>query len=382
MTDIPGVKAEAGSTDPTLIRQHTREIAVGLNRTVREFNLLSARPFSWTGEHTWTGQGDPLTLKLADDAATWGPRINLVRTSGSAAGNDLGGSIVFKMNDDAATPNLVTVGDITSFITSPTSGSLSGGWLMSTTQSGTSNTRLQVGAGVAVGGALHFLLDQPAAGWLHAESGVKINGSDVTTLFAPASDALEDLSALGAPSSDGEVIVATGPGAFAYESGSTLRSSIGTFEGTSATTLSGTATTLTTSIPSDAKIVFVHFRDAKLSGTENLLVQGGDSGGFETSGYWSDSGQINGTNVATAAATNGWVMRGANSTLFTSGTMILANQPGTNNWAASHSARQGNSRTLSGGGHKSGFSATLDRVRITQSGANTLSGSGWVTWLR
>lgn len=38
---------------------------------------------------------------------------------------------------------------------------------------------------------------------------------------------LEDLDTLGAPTADGQMIVATGAGAFAYESGSTLRSSIG-----------------------------------------------------------------------------------------------------------------------------------------------------------
>ena len=38
---------------------------------------------------------------------------------------------------------------------------------------------------------------------------------------------LEDLDTLGAASADGEVIVATGAGAFAYESGATLRTSIG-----------------------------------------------------------------------------------------------------------------------------------------------------------
>jgi len=38
---------------------------------------------------------------------------------------------------------------------------------------------------------------------------------------------LEDLDSLGAASSDGEMIVATGAGAFAYESGATLRTSIG-----------------------------------------------------------------------------------------------------------------------------------------------------------
>jgi hypothetical protein len=40
-------------------------------------------------------------------------------------------------------------------------------------------------------------------------------------------DVLDDLGALSAPSSDGEFIVATGAGAFQYESGSTVRTSLG-----------------------------------------------------------------------------------------------------------------------------------------------------------
>ena len=44
---------------------------------------------------------------------------------------------------------------------------------------------------------------------------------------------LEDLDSLGAASSDGEMIVATGAGAFAYESGATLRTSIGVGTGDS-----------------------------------------------------------------------------------------------------------------------------------------------------
>ncbi|MBA7516381.1 hypothetical protein ES705_08429 [subsurface metagenome] len=40
-------------------------------------------------------------------------------------------------------------------------------------------------------------------------------------------EVLEDLDALGAPASDGQFIVATGEGAFAYESGATARASLG-----------------------------------------------------------------------------------------------------------------------------------------------------------
>lgn len=45
-------------------------------------------------------------------------------------------------------------------------------------------------------------------------------------------DVLDDLNTLGAPSSDGEFIVATGAGAFAYESGATVRASLGLVIGT------------------------------------------------------------------------------------------------------------------------------------------------------
>jgi hypothetical protein len=53
-------------------------------------------------------------------------------------------------------------------------------------------------------------------------------GGDISTNRTFAVDGvLEDLDTLGAASSDGEFIVATGAGTFAYESGATLRTSIG-----------------------------------------------------------------------------------------------------------------------------------------------------------
>lgn len=47
------------------------------------------------------------------------------------------------------------------------------------------------------------------------------------TLTIGVDGVLEDLDTLGAPTTDGQMIVATGAGAFAYETGATLRSSIG-----------------------------------------------------------------------------------------------------------------------------------------------------------
>lgn len=56
----------------------------------------------------------------------------------------------------------------------------------------------------------------------------EIGGADVLALTASRAAALEDLGTVGAPASDGQVLVATGAGAWALESGSTLRASIGT----------------------------------------------------------------------------------------------------------------------------------------------------------
>jgi hypothetical protein len=51
--------------------------------------------------------------------------------------------------------------------------------------------------------------------------------SAVDTLTVQTTGVLEDLNTLGAPTADGEFIVATGAGAFAYETGATARTSLG-----------------------------------------------------------------------------------------------------------------------------------------------------------
>ena len=65
-----------------------------------------------------------------------------------------------------------------------------------------------------------------------AASGVTIDGvvlkdSKIAQSYITLATVLEDLDTLGAAASDGEFIVATGAGAFAYESGATVRTSLG-----------------------------------------------------------------------------------------------------------------------------------------------------------
>ena len=73
-----------------------------------------------------------------------------------------------------------------------------------------------------------------------AGAGTTVSGSPVTTsgsITVGVDGVLEDLDTLGAAASDGQFIVATGAGAFAYESGATVRTSLGL--GSAATAASG-----------------------------------------------------------------------------------------------------------------------------------------------
>jgi hypothetical protein len=79
-------------------------------------------------------------------------------------------------------------------------------------------------------------------------SGVNGNQYTIAASSTPITGVLEDLETLGTSAADGEFIVATGAGAFAYESGATVRTSLGLGTGDSPTftslTLSGQASSL------------------------------------------------------------------------------------------------------------------------------------------
>ena len=85
---------------------------------------------------------------------------------------------------------------------------------------------------------------------LHGGTGASTAAAARSNLGAQAQSAvLDDLVTLGAPSADGEFIVATGAGAFAYESGATARTSMGAAASganSDITSLSGLTTALST----------------------------------------------------------------------------------------------------------------------------------------
>lgn len=142
-------------------------------------------------------------------------------------------------------------------------------------------------------------------------------------------------------------------------------------EGSTVNTTSGTSQDIL-SIPAGTTRIELMFSAVSLSGTANPLVQIGDSGGVETTGYTSASGTSDSTGTATS--TSGFVLRSALAANTITGLMTLVLvESSTNTWAASYTFQNSGGSAIFGAGTKS-LSAVLDRVRITSTGADTLDG--------
>lgn len=132
---------------------------------------------------------------------------------------------------------------------------------------------------------------------------------------------------------------------------------------------SGSAAVDFTGIPSYAKRITIMFSGLSTNGTSDPLIQLGDSGGIEITGYVAAASTSTATSVA-FSSTAGFPIAGSwSATVIISGIMTLVLQdPVTNTWVASTNAgRTDTAGGTAGGGFKS-TSAVLDRVRITTAG--------------
>jgi WD40 repeat protein len=125
-----------------------------------------------------------------------------------------------------------------------------------------------------------------------------------------------------------------------------------------------------TGIPSWVKRVTVMFNGVSTSGTSQVQVQLGDSGGVEITGYLAAASAFrDNLAVITANSTVGFPIQIVVATYVLSGSVtITLLDAATNTWACSYTLANSNTAvTLMGGGSKA-LSATLDRVRITTAG--------------
>ena len=145
---------------------------------------------------------------------------------------------------------------------------------------------------------------------------------------------------------------------------------------TSVNTTSGTQINFT-GIPAGVNRITVMFSLVRLDSSNPILVQIGDSGGIEDSGYVSTSSDHTASHTSTSSFN---VFRNAGSDKL-SGQMFITRITG-NQWVSGHSMSKDNDgKTATGGGAKT-LSGELTQVRITSGGAGgTLNnGNASISW--
>jgi hypothetical protein len=130
------------------------------------------------------------------------------------------------------------------------------------------------------------------------------------------------------------------------------------FRDTSQATTSGTSFDFT-GIPSWVQRITVIFSSVSINATDQFLIQIGDAGGIETSGYVSRSSE-GGDN---STSTSGYIVRINGSVQEASGILTIINVSG-NTWISSHVVDRGASSTSVGAGSKT-LSDVLTQIRLT-----------------
>jgi hypothetical protein len=135
--------------------------------------------------------------------------------------------------------------------------------------------------------------------------------------------------------------------------------STGVITSGTAVTASGTSVDFI-GIPSWVKRITVMFNGVSTNGASNVLIQLGDSGGIETTGYNSVGAFSTGVN---AVSTAGMLMNDSAANSIRVGTMVFTTL-GSNVWVSNHTMSDTVNGSFYGGGTKT-LSDTLTQIRIT-----------------
>lgn len=151
----------------------------------------------------------------------------------------------------------------------------------------------------------------------------------------------------------------------------------------------GTAVTLTTQtsvdftgIPSWAKRITVMFNGVSTNGTSPPILQFGDSGGIETTGYLGSAGVVGASTAASSLFTSGiGLINATAATVVMQGAVTLSLMTGTT-WVASGILTRSDSAGANLVGGSKATSAALDRIRLTTSSGTDQfdAGSVNISW--
>lgn len=147
--------------------------------------------------------------------------------------------------------------------------------------------------------------------------------------------------------------------------------------GTVQTTTSGTTVDFT-GIPSGVRRITIMFAGFSTSGTSNIMIQLGDSGGFETSGYLGATTTVASATPSSATITSGLPVTNAiaaASILHGSVTLSLMNSAAFT-WVSSGVTALSNAATTHIAAGSKSLSAELTQVRITTVGGSDTFDAG------
>ena len=132
-----------------------------------------------------------------------------------------------------------------------------------------------------------------------------------------------------------------------------------------------------TSIPSWVKKITVMFVGVSTNGGDKVLIQIGDSGGIETSGYLGAMSVSGASSITTANYTNGFNVAGSATGSIYHGSITLTLEDAAGfTWVASGSMAQSDTTILYTTASSKSLSATLDRLSITTTGGTEAFDAG------
>lgn len=152
----------------------------------------------------------------------------------------------------------------------------------------------------------------------------------------------------------------------------------GVVSGTSTVTTSGTSVTIT-GLPSNLSLIALMLNGVSTNGSSSLMLQLGDSGGIETTGYNSNSSVIT-TGVATTFYNSGIGIRTSSAPDTVGGVIILAKVSGTTWIAGGVLYFDSTTATLISGCTKT-LSDTLTQIRITTVGGSDTFDTGAINYI-
>lgn len=266
----------------------------------------------------------------------------------------------FGLGDVAATPTMAAIDSTTTPV---------GWWSYTTGATGT----FPAGVTAAAGGSIFMARESATKGWMMLQpAGSKLlYFRNLSTTWG----AWQTVASAETAGTAGQVL-RTNPTATGAEWGSSVT------PGTAVASTSGTSIDFT-AIPAWARRVTILFNGVSTNGTDPVLVQLGDSGGIETTGYLGSASSVSsGGAIAVATPSSGFqIGAGSQAATFVRHGSIRLELLGSNIWECTGSLGQSDiAQILSAAGGKT-LSGALDRVRITTVGGTDTFDAGSINVL-